>query len=141
MRRAPCLSLLLVLLAGGCAGGSDTPPRPDTWWQPQGDQRVTPGADQLVPPSRDTGTLPADGPAPPDPDSAPPPEADLGPEFNCGPADSECSDSDYMKSCTDGKCFARECCCPTARQCRAGSFPVCCDPGTVCQDTALGKCG
>lgn len=141
MHRAPLL-LVLCALFGACAGGSDTPPRPDSWWQPQSDQSVTPGSDYLVPqPGREAGPLPRDSTVTPEPDSTVTPEPDLGPEFNCGPADSECTDADYMKSCTGGKCFARECCCPTDQQCRAGSFPVCCKPGLVCKNTATGECG
>jgi hypothetical protein len=71
---------------------------------------------------------------------APPPDA---PEevVNCGIHDLECPQGTYMNSCTGGKCFANECCCPTSRQCRAGSFPVCCPDGEVCKNTANGMCG
>lgn len=67
---------------------------------------------------------------------------DAPPEvINCSVNDLQCPISKYMMSCGGGKCFADQCCCPTSRQCRAGSFPVCCPEGEVCKNTASGTCG
>jgi hypothetical protein len=59
----------------------------------------------------------------------------------CSADDKACNSGNFLAPCTGGTCFGPGCCCPTARQCRAGSFPVCCPPNQTCKNTATGACG
>ena len=59
----------------------------------------------------------------------------------CSVHDGDCGPGSYLHACGGGQCFQEGCCCPTERECRSGSFPVCCDEGMVCKDTATGACG